>query len=80
MTTPVWCKGCGTSLADKWEAWSAMRPENDHSHINSEGRTSSEVLGALGVKHKHCRTMMVGTNDLLPLLNGFERPKIHARE
>lgn len=80
MTSPLWCKGCGTSLGDKWEAWSAMRPEDAHEGINGEGRTSKEILDALGVKHKCCRVVMISTNDLLPLLNGFDRPKVHGRE
>jgi len=67
-------------MGDKWEAWSAMRPQDDHATTNSEGKHSGEVMDALGVEHKCCRIVMLTTNDLLPTLNGFARPKIHNRE
>jgi DNA-directed RNA polymerase subunit N (RpoN/RPB10) len=80
MTSPLWCKGCGGDLGSKWEAWSEMRPSSDHASENDDGRTSAEVLTALGVHHKCCRVVMLSANDLLPLLNRFRRPKIHGRE
>jgi len=57
-----------------------MRPNDDHTEENNEGRTAAEVLSALGIPCKCCRVVMLTTNDLLPLHNGFDRPKTHGRE
>ena len=80
MTTPIWCKGCGDSLGDKWEAWSEMRPQNDHQSLNDQGRKAADVLSAINVHHKCCRVVLLTTNDLLPILNKYERPKVHQQE
>ena len=80
MSTPLWCKNCGNDLGSKWEAWCELRPQDDHKEKNNDGRTSAEVLAALGIHHKCCRVVMLTTNDLLSLLNGFERTKTHGRD
>lgn len=44
---PIFCDHCRDVLGNKIEAWALMRPTDDHSEKNSDGRTAMEIFGNL---------------------------------
>ncbi len=80
MIIPIICPHCRTSLADKIEAWSMLRPKNRHDTHNAQGISSQEILEAMGLRNMCCKTKMLTTNVLIHIFNKYERPQIHVRE
>lgn len=79
MLVPLVCPHCRTSLADKVEAWEAMRPQDRHATHNEDGQTPQAILEALGLMNYCCKMKMVASNVLIHKMNQYRRPQIHVR-
>jgi DNA-directed RNA polymerase subunit N (RpoN/RPB10) len=79
MLIPIWCPHCRTSLADKWEAWVQMRPDDRHESHNEQGQSSQDILESLSLPNMCCKKVMRTTNVLIHTLNQYKRPQIHVK-
>jgi DNA-directed RNA polymerase I, II, and III subunit RPABC5 len=64
MIVPVRCFTCGKVLADKWRAYVQMVEEDETLSADERGR----ILDTLNIKRMCCRSVMLTTVDLMPVL------------
>lgn len=64
MLVPVRCFTCGKVLADKWRAYVRMVDEDETLSADERGR----ILDALEIRRMCCRSVMLTTVDLMPVL------------
>jgi DNA-directed RNA polymerase subunit N (RpoN/RPB10) len=74
------CDHCKGVLGNKVEAWSLMRPTDDHEGIGIDGRSASDIFDALGVKRACCRLKLMSYNAKITEHNQYARTNIHNRK
>lgn len=77
---PIVCDHCKGVLGDKLEAWEQLRPTDDHTGVNRDGRTTMEIFEALGVERPCCRMKLMSYNAMILQHNLYQRTKIHGRK
>ena len=64
MIIPVRCVSCGKPIAHLWE---------DFKKRTEAGEDANKILNELGLERYCCRTMFLGQEDTLPLINKFKK-------
>jgi len=77
---PMVCTHCSTSLADKYEAYQALRPEDDHEEYNRDGRKALDIFNALGVENFCCRSELMTCSVMIDKHNQYAKTNINARK
>ena len=77
---PIVCDHCKGVLGNKIEAWAMLRPSDDHTGVNRDGRTPIEIYEALGVERACCRMKLMSYNSMILEHNLYQRTKIHGRK
>jgi DNA-directed RNA polymerase subunit N len=64
MIIPVKCFSCGKPIAHLWEEFKQRTEDNED---------PKKVLDELGLTRSCCRTMFLGQEDVLELVNKFKK-------
>jgi len=65
MIIPIRCFSCGKPIAQLWEEF--------NKRVNEGGESSAEVMKELGLERYCCRSMFLGQEDNLELVNKFKK-------
>ncbi|MBM3247376.1 DNA-directed RNA polymerase subunit N [Candidatus Pacearchaeota archaeon] len=64
MIIPIRCMSCGKPIAHLWEEFKAR---------TAKGEDAKKVLDDLGLDRYCCRTVFLGQEDTLELVNKFKK-------
>jgi DNA-directed RNA polymerase subunit N len=65
MIIPVRCFSCGKPIAQFWEEFKER--------VQVKGESAKKVFDELGLKRYCCRTVFLGQEDTLELVNKFKK-------
>jgi len=65
MIIPIRCFSCGRPIAHLWEEFKER--------VENKGEDSKKVLDELGLDRYCCRSMFLGQEDTLELVNKFKK-------
>ena len=64
MIIPIRCMSCGKPIAHLWEEFKSR---------TAKGEDAKKVLDELGLERYCCRTIFLGQEDTLELVNKFKK-------